>query len=519
MPIIPLAEEKVATVEPKVSAPSMPAPVPGAFGGDISRAQAETGNIVKNLALDYANYQIREAHIKAQENNDNLLMQYSQAQQDALLNDKTETIARADGTTFDRPVGVLNRHLDQAQGSTVEFDTKMKTLKQQILDNVKDPHYKAQLTGQIDRSWMGVRDNVIQHEAKQKNDNSRDKLAQFVDSQTNSYPMQDQNGKNQIITLVTDRINSAYKNGLYDFEQAEKAKEGFYTTLVRNDIYGDNATEENQSNTLAQLRKGSKGDYKYLPETIRLKMIEESQRRIFQNNQTYKKQITDNQNQRQDNLIDKFASGTATLQDIENELALPENQGGIKREVLLNYQRGLQRGIEKDLNKMLTEKTADKDPTERAQKVGQYLTLIDSFIDDKTDIWHAREKLAQAYSDGVLNAKEQQFLHNMSKDLKTIEQNRSTAPIATAVKALKNWHWFWMHENPSDEEMAVDIKKLLYGVQQGTNPQDMINKITQDRVKTKIPSSVTFSEKGRLMVDKNGNRAIVYPDGRVEEVK
>jgi hypothetical protein len=254
-----------------------------------------------------------------------------------------------------------------------------------------------------------------------------------------------------------------------------------------------------------------------LPPDEKLKLIEESQRRIFQNNQSYKRDITESQVVRTDGLIDKIADGTASFKDLDVEMAIPPEQGGIPKKVLLVYQKALQTGVTKDLNKMLTEKTPDKDPTQRSIMVKKYNDLIDMFIDDKTDQWKAKETLANAYADGIVSPQEQKFLNSMEKNLKDISFNRSTSPIASAIKGIKSF--FGQQSNATDEEIAFNIKQLLGGVASGDTPEIASKKVLGEYIKKKIPDYPTYPKEGKVKIDKNGNKIRVYPDGTYIEEK
>ena len=279
-------------------------------------------------------------------------------------------------------------------------------------------------------------------------------------------------------------------------------------------IAADMSIRQEDSAVMAELQKGKKGLFGYLSTTEINKNIKESQQKIYYNSQISKRGIEEQQNLRNDEVLNKISTDSLTLSDVEAEMNLPEEQGGLPKKVLVNYKRAVQRGIEKDLNAMLKEKDTDGDPTKKAQAVKQYIDLIDSFIDDSTDKWYAREKLSAAYADGITNKGETIFLNNLKNNLKDVEFNRSTGPINSAIKGLKS---FLRQNNASDEEIAIRIKQLL-GVSATTkgNPTDTVKAITQEHVKSKIPDVATIPEKGQLMMDGYGNKAMVYPDGHIE---
>jgi len=220
-------------------------------------------------------------------------------------------------------------------------------------------------------------------------------------------------------------------------------------------------------------------------------------------------------------VIDRISNGTLTFKDIDREMAIPEEAGGIKKNILLTYKKGLESRINKDLNYMLQEKSADKTPTSRANKVAAYLSLINNYIDDDTDIWAAKEQLANAWKDGVIDGREAKVLNPLKKAMGDIKWNRSTDveswarfrhPIITGIKALQR---MMKETNASDEDLAIRIKQLL-GTNQAVTPEKAKG-VFIDYVNSMIPEMTMLPKTGQLMMDGYGNKAIVYPDGTIEE--
>lgn len=307
------------------------------------------------------------------------------------------------------------------------------------------------------------------------------------------------------------------KKAIYGEKEANKLYKDSVHTFGQFAVANDTADQEANSEVLAELKKGDKGKFSEIQPDDRLSLIKASQQRIFNNNQTYKRDVADSQNIRSNALIDKFAAGEATLKDIEAELAVPEESGGIKRTQLLTYQRALTSGIKGDLDRMLREKTPDKDPTKRAQSVKKYLDLIDNFIDNTSDQWKAKEMLAESFEDGIINSKEQQFLNGMKQNLKDIEFNRSTSLVASSIKGLKKF--FGAQSNASDEDIARNIKTLVGDVSGGVQPDAALRKIIQKEVALKIPNLSSFPKTGVLRRDANGNVIRIFPDGSYVDEK
>lgn len=314
----------------------------------------------------------------------------------------------------------------------------------------------------------------------------------------------------QIDQEIQNLIGYNVKSGIISEEEGAKKLDDTKKTIVKYDIYSDPATEEKDSEVLKSL-KDSNGKYTYLSAKDRLSMIEESQRRIFQNNQSYKRDVEVSQSARNDAFIDKLASGTANFKDIDAEFAIPESSGGMKRNVLDQYQRRLQSGVKNDLDVMLREKDANKDPTERAKKVKEYNDLIDMFIDDAGDQWKAKEALAKGYADGNLDAAEMKILNPIKSNLRDIEFNRNTSPVASAIKEVKKW---MKASNASDEDIAFRTKQLINSIGGGDRPQEAMKKTMDSEMLKHFPDYTTYPKEGKEKIDRTtGRRYKVFPDG------
>jgi len=321
----------------------------------------------------------------------------------------------------------------------------------------------------------------------------------------------------QEIQKLTAIIQANVSNGTITPEKGLRLINDAKKLSVKYNIYNDVSTHEDQSQVLADLRAGDNGPYAYLSPNERLELIEDSQKRIFQNNQSYKRNISDSQNIRTDGIIDKFANGTITFRDIDAEMAIPEDQGGIPRKTLLQYQKALQTGVKNDLNRLLTEKNPDKQPTQRAKMVKQYNDMIDNLIDDKTDQWKAKEMLAKAFADGIINAQEQRTLSTLKSNLKDIEFNRSTSPMVNAVKGIKQF--FKMQSNSTDDELAFNIKQLLNGITSDKSPDIIMKQILNEQMRKRLSDHPTYPKEGKIKVDRNGNKVRIFPDGTYLEEK
>lgn len=389
-----------------------------------------------------------------------------------------EELVKAKNTTLE---GISNQQVAAKLGAEFNYDSGVAAIK--IQDNMRQ---KQIVWGQV--------------QAKNSLDTLMQQKLQAPDAEQAIYD-------EKIKATIHDNVVT----GILSPAQADKLLSDAQKTSVQYQIYNDPATSEQDSKVLADL-KDPKGKYAFLPPDTRLDLITESQRRVFQNNQTYKRNVEDSQVVRNNNFINKMADQTATFQDIDAERAIPEEQGGIKRTVLDQYTRRLQGDVQEDLNRLLRQKGDNKKPTQVAKKAKEYNDLIEMYLDDKSDQWKAKEALAKGYADGLLDADELKILDPLKTNLKDIQFNKDTSLIATAVKQVKNWMG---KSNASSEDIAIRIKQLLNSIGAGENPQVQAKKIMDAEMTKHFPEMQTYPKEGKKFLDRASGRAyVVYPDGK-----
>lgn len=314
---------------------------------------------------------------------------------------------------------------------------------------------------------------------------------------------------------IKDLLTENLQTGTIDYAEADKLLQGSQKTSVQYEIYNDPSTSEKDSTILNQL-KDPKGKYAFLDPDTRLDLVQESQRRIFQNNQTFKREVETSQVQRNTDFIDKLATQTATFKDIDNEEKIPEDQGGMKRTVLLQYRRYLENGVDKTLNQWMKEKVdGTSELTRRAFMAKEYNDLIENYLDDKTDQWKAKEQLAKGLADGQLDAEELKVLDPIKQNLKDIKFNKDASPIAWAVKQVKQ---VMGQSNASSEEIALRTKQLLGNIGAGGDPIAEMGKVMDSEMLKHFPDANTYPKQGKRFIDKKTSRAyrVYNEDGKVK---
>jgi len=275
-------------------------------------------------------------------------------------------------------------------------------------------------------------------------------------------------------------------------------------TKVQYDIQSDNARSEEDSSVLAELRKAD-GQYSYLDNKTRLGLIQDAQRRIFQNNQTFKRDAEISRNERFDEIFTKSYNGTLSLSDIDRELETPEEFGGIPRKQLIDIKEGIQKRVKSDLAVIV----------EDDAKAAEYLRFIDNFISDENDRQKGREFLATAFKDQILSDKEASFLNSIKREAEDIEYGRkyqeSWNPLKGAIKYIGEQ--MRGRKTATEADAALAIKKLIAGLSAGKDPKIVQKQIlTEDAIK-RNPSIVGIPDEGTEYMDDNGAIKMVLPDG------
>jgi hypothetical protein len=312
--------------------------------------------------------------------------------------------------------------------------------------------------------------------------------------------------KMQADAEIENMIEANLKAGVISYDEADKMLKDSQKLGVQYAIYADAATKESDSQVLKELRD-PKGEYGYLDADTRLDLIQDSQRRIFQNNQTMKREAETARDERFNSIFSKANQGTLTLHDIDSEMNIPEEQGGIPQKQLLDIKEGIQRRVKSDLAVIV-----DSD-----DKAANYLKFIDNFIDDETDRQKAREDLAAAYKDMILSDKEASYLNSLKRETEDIEFQRTNVPFKGAVNAIRST--MRRRKTATESEAALSIKQLLNAAADGKDPIETSKQILYQDAIQRNPNIMLIPEGGQMHIDADGNVKILFSDGHDEEAK
>lgn len=311
---------------------------------------------------------------------------------------------------------------------------------------------------------------------------------------------------------IKDLLTENLQTGTLSYSEADKLLKDSQETSVKYQVYADNATQEKDSQLLKEL-KDPKGKYSFLEPDMRLKMIEEDQRRIFQNNQTFKREAEVSRDQQFNDIFTKANEGTLTLNDLDAQMAIPEEQGGIPKKQLLEIRKSLQTRIKTDLETIV----------DNNDKAGEYLKFVDGFISDETDRQKGREAIVNAFKDNYLSPKEASFLNQLKRETEGVQQIKSReefnannmVPFKNAVNAVNDF--FTGKKNFTESEKALAIKQLLNGSAEGADPAQISQTIIKNSIINKNPSILNLPPEGQIVVDENGFLKIMNNQGDIKD--
>jgi hypothetical protein len=296
--------------------------------------------------------------------------------------------------------------------------------------------------------------------------------------------------------------------GVLTVDEANTALQEARMNTIRFDIQTDMSTSEEGS--IVEDLQDPKGKYSYLTEEERLKLLKEAQARIAQNIQNIKKVNTQSQKDRNSAFVQNMIEGSATFMDLENELSIPESEGGIPRSTLRIYRDYMLSKVDKTLTTYLNEKMPDaKTKTKRSKMASEYVKLINDYMNPSTEYWEAKRLLAEGLRDGLLDEDELKILEPLKDKLKDIRFNKETGFWNAAFKKFNE---FMGSQNKSSEDLATDIKNIIYRVNEGETVTQAVDGVITEEMLKHFPDIESYPKEGKRFYNEDGRPYLVFPD-------
>lgn len=178
MPKIPLYQPSVNPITPSVPAPAAPArPPEAAFGTEVNQANANLAGQISKAGDVLANHVITLQQKADDAQVLDTATKFQQDLQDRLTSDKPGP----NGV----PTGYLTRNGAQAIGATVQFDQDAAKIKKQYMGQVLGPDQQRALDRALSAHLLNAREQVIHHEAQQRDVDFKTKFNANQESQIN----------------------------------------------------------------------------------------------------------------------------------------------------------------------------------------------------------------------------------------------------------------------------------------------------------------------------------------------
>ncbi len=549
---VPEYQRTEKLVTPRQESPTMPRIIPEAFGTPQAEAAQRMAAAGERLAGVLSQHILKRKQDQQDKEVLGLETSFRQDFQNRLLNPETEMVTIGD-KQVERPKGLLQRKLGQTSGLTIDLDNQYRTVKEQYSKNLS-PYQLSKLGPAMDNYYTNQRDNVIKHEAQELDLDFKNTTESNVAQKTLDAAIIKDPG--QLAFAIDDAIASALPfNKRFD-EVTRKLKEekiavdiaksaivstmettGNYvvanamlegikgkvspatfatlsdevgTRSVDIAIAKDLSTQQEESPVMSELLKGKKGSFSFLSTTKLNEAIKDSQQKIYYNGQIAKRASEEIRNKRYEGLTTKVLNREATLNDIRDEMNIPEEAGGIKKSTLLTYQNAMQRGIKDNLTQMLKEETADNEPTKRARLVKQYVDIINRSTSTETERWDHRDKLAKAWADGAIDDNEKKFLDELKAGSK--DPNNIFAKVARL--SINGLQASLAALSAPQELIAVYVKELVSKMDKNKSVSpDEVKEMTKRYIHDQLPEAATVGPAGGYFRDFNNNQFRVTEEG------
>jgi len=277
----------------------------------------------------------------------------------------------------------------------------------------------------------------------------------------------------QFLPSIDTTLNEFKEKGIISEEEADNIRQASIKAKVDNDAYVDPETFLENIN-----------EYPLTPKE-RDKAKENAESLIEDREKIAQIELDSKQMENTLTLAEKIVKGDGDTNEINTALnsgELSSEQAGILLAALVNHSKNIE-----------ITKTGKFD-------VGAYESVITSLskVDKTTD------KILEEIVNSKLKPVDKSYL------LAFLRENKSPKNFWEAVRE-------WMtEENLPQGKM---LENLFNRLRSGDGVSSAISKAVIDTRKDIKPDIESLTNKGQLMIDANGNKAIVYPDGRIEEVE
>jgi len=255
MPIVPKSERRVQPQAPRVQIPDVGTVVPGAFGEDVAKAQAELGAAGVKAGTTLLQHMARQRYYREEaigEDAGNKLDDFALRASYSPVDEDIE-VPGPDGTTTTIQAGWLNTSAYGAdktlqkgtQALKAFYDNTLKTLPSDVSKRKLTERYNSTLKT-WSKAWM-------KHEADQMNVGAQNTVYETVAATLAKIPTLNAEDRKEAMADVDKKFDKGYAQGLFTFEQTQDNKDNFrygvFLTDYKTDIPPAILEEKLKTNT------------------------------------------------------------------------------------------------------------------------------------------------------------------------------------------------------------------------------------------------------------------------------
>lgn len=301
------------------------------------------------------------------------------------------------------------------------------------------------------------------------------------------------------IQLGIDKsLNANLASGVITQEEADKIKKGSEVNSIQNLMYIDPQRAISQINE-SDLSSEEKG-----------KLIEDAHSIDKKNKEFAEWQLQQTQTQSTIELSEALHNKTLTpamVRDMQQKGIIDSETAAIFDSIALN-------------------KTYEIPETTSKAEPDYFLRLIEDSMGDTKQINRVMKDAAQAYGDHKIGTN--QYLYFIQSAKETFDRqsrgiftpSKEQKGVNSAVEGIKSFFNNLKKSGKEDEKnMREGINKFFDRFKPGEDPNVIKSQIINEKVLEEHPDVSAFPSDGKIMIDKNGNKALVFPDGHIEEVK
>lgn len=248
MPRVPVIDAQVGYGAPTTPVPPLIRPPEEAFGGDVASATERVGSSLEGAGNEAFK---RVLELKQRDDAQQVLDTQTQFQQD--LQNKLINPEPDDNGV---PKGYLNRQLNQAKGSTLQFDQDAMDLKKQYMDAVPGAIQKQQMNEILSTHLTRAREQVIQNEATQSKDAFDNSFQANMKTTVGSAAgISDPTMLNQYIETAQIAAGPGWKHAGLAPDATEAAKKGYAEQIVKSALLPLTETDPSKAQDVLDANK------------------------------------------------------------------------------------------------------------------------------------------------------------------------------------------------------------------------------------------------------------------------